>query len=383
MNTQILTNAQIVLANEVIFGSIHIVDGVIQNIDSGNVSVPGAQDIDGDLLIPGMVELHTDNLERHLMPRPKTRWAELPSFLAHDVELIGAGITTVFDSIGVGEVDPKSLRGMGFDEVLKAFEYARSNDLLKSDHYLHVRCELPAPNTVTLFETFKNHDRLRLISLMDHTPGQRQFEDVSQARNYYTGKKGWSHEYFDERVAAAPLMQEKYAKPNREFFVDYCRTNGIALASHDDTTLAHVDQAVAEGASICEFPTSMIAAKQAHMKMAVIMGAPNLVRGGSHSGNVAAKDLALAGYLDILSSDYIPNSLLTAAFKLTQVANFTLPQAIATVTLHPAKAAKLSDRGEIAPQKLADVVRLKLLKNHQGIEFPHVRGVWRRGTKIF
>jgi alpha-D-ribose 1-methylphosphonate 5-triphosphate diphosphatase len=382
MNTFTITNAKIVLEQEMIHGSIHVQDGLIKSVDSGLTHIAGAIDFEGDLLIPGLVELHTDNLERHLMPRPKTRWPELPSLIAHDVELVGAGITTVFDSIGVGEVDPKSLRGMGFEEVMRVFKYAGENQLLKADHYLHIRCELPAPNTVELFQAFKNHPRLGLISLMDHTPGQRQFEDVSQARNYYTGKKGWTHAYFDERVAAAPEYQAKYATPNRKYFVEYCRQQNIALASHDDTTIAHVQQAIDEGAVICEFPTRMQAAQHAHQSMAVIMGAPNLVRGGSHSGNVAAKDLANAGYLDILSSDYIPNSLLTAAFKLPQVSNYTLAQAIATVTVNPAKAVHLTDRGQIQNGQIADLVRVQLLKNMQAEEFPHVRGVWRQGRKV-
>jgi alpha-D-ribose 1-methylphosphonate 5-triphosphate diphosphatase len=379
----IITNAKIVLAHEVINGTVHIQDGLIKEIAQGNSMLPEAINLDGDILIPGLVELHTDNFERHLMPRPKTRWAELPALIAHDVELIGAGITTVFDSIGIGEADSKSVRGMGFDAVMHALHFSIENQLLKSDHFIHIRCELPAPNTVELFQAFANDDRLRLISLMDHTPGQRQFEDISQARNYYTGKKGWTHSFFDERVAAGPDLQERYAKPNRQYFVDFCKSHQIAMASHDDTTLEHVQQAIDEGASICEFPTRLNAAQAAHQNhLAVIMGAPNLVRGGSHSGNVAAKDLALAGHLDILSSDYIPNSLLSAAFKLTEVANFSLPAAIATVTLQPAKAVGLKDRGQIAPNQIADLVRIRMLRNSQRQEFPFVSSVWRAGIKV-
>ncbi len=150
------------------------------------------------------------------------------------------------------------------------------------------------------------------------------------------------------------------------------------LASHDDTTLEHVAESVADGARIAEFPTTCEAAAASHAAaIAVMMGAPNLVRGGSHSGNVAAEDLARDGTLDILSSDYIPASLILAAFELARrVPGIELPQAIATVTLNPARAVGLDDRGAIAAGKRADLVRVHM----SGI--PVVRTVWRGGHRV-
>ncbi|HEY2254287.1 MAG TPA: alpha-D-ribose 1-methylphosphonate 5-triphosphate diphosphatase [Variovorax sp.] len=379
----VFSNARIVRPDEVVRGSLAVERGRIHAIDLGASSVAGAIDLEGDYLIPGLVEVHTDNFERHLMPRPKVNWAELPALLAHDAEVAAAGITTVFDALGVGDADLESLRGSAWLRVLATLDTCRTQDLLRADHHLHVRCELPAPNTVELFEPFHGHPRLALLSLMDHTPGQRQWENIEQARTYYTGKKGWSREKFERQVEHSALLQAKYAEPHRRYFVDYCRTHGIALASHDDTTVAHVKQAHAEGASMSEFPTTMMAARAAREHgLLTVMGGPNVVRGGSHSGNVAATELARHGLLDILSSDYVPSSLLGAVMTLVDAGVFDLPQAVATVTRAPAQATGLSDRGALEPGLRADLVQVRLADLPEGGRHAVVRAVWREGRRV-
>lgn len=378
-----LANARLVLPDEERIGSVQVIDGRISAIDSGTQVPAGAHDLSGDLLLPGLVEIHTDNFERHLMPRPKVQWAELPALVAHDAEVAAAGITTVFDALGVGEADTDSLRGTAWDSVLATLENCRHNDLLRADHLLHIRCELPAPNTVDLFAPFVDHPLVRLISLMDHTPGQRQWEDISHARIYYTGKKGWTEEKFQRKVAEAAEMQQRYAQPHRQHFVDYARARGIALASHDDTTLAHVEQAHAEGASLSEFPTTELAARAARERgMATVMGGPNVVRGGSHSGNVAASHLARLGLLDILSSDYVPGSLLTATLRLVDEGHMALPQAMATVSLNPARAVGLHDRGALAAGLRGDLVQVRPVTMADGHRHAVVRAVWREGRRV-
>jgi alpha-D-ribose 1-methylphosphonate 5-triphosphate diphosphatase len=378
-----LANARLVLADEVISGSLHLSDGRIAALSSGTAVPRGAEDLQGDLLLPGLVEIHTDNFERHLMPRPKVQWAELPALLAHDAEIAAAGITTVFDALGVGEADTDSLRGTSWDEVVTTLGNCTRLGLLRAEHHLHIRCELPAPNTIALFEPFVDHPLVRLISLMDHTPGQRQWENIEHARVYYTCKKGWSEDKFQNKVAEAAEMQERYARPHRQHFVDYARARGIALASHDDTTLAHVEQAKAEGVSVCEFPTTELAARAATERgMATVMGGPNVVRGGSHSGNVAASHLARLGLLDMLSSDYVPGSLLTAALRLVDDGHMSLPQAVATVTRNPARAVGLHDRGELAVGQRADLVQVRVVEVADGHHHAVVRAVWRQGRRV-
>jgi alpha-D-ribose 1-methylphosphonate 5-triphosphate diphosphatase len=383
MNASVIfKNAKMVLPGEVVHGSLHAENGRISAV-AGDTSVMAAIDLGGDYLLPGLVEMHTDNFERHLMPRPKVHWAELPALLAHDAEIAAAGITTVFDALGVGDADPESLRGNAWNDVLATIDNCTQQDLLRADHHLHVRCELPAPNTIDLFEPFHGHPRLSLISLMDHTPGQRQWENIEQARIYYTGKKGWSQQKFEQQVVLASQLQAEYSEPHRQYFVDYSRTHGIALASHDDTTAAHVQQAHAEGASMSEFPTTVAAAREAHKHgLRNVMGGPNVVRGGSHSGNVAAVDLARLGLLDILSSDYVPGSLLSAVMCLVEQGVMTWPEAVATVTSTPARATGLSDRGAIEAGLRADLIQVHIAELPNGHRHAVVRAVWREGRRV-
>jgi len=377
-NELLLNNARLVLGNEVISGHVLLRDGLVAGIGHGPSQVPGAVDLRGDLLLPGLVEVHTDNLERHVMPRPKVYFPMQSAVQSHDAEIAAAGITTVLDAIGVGDPYGDGFRSRDQSALLDVLDRLEAAGALRADHLIHVRCELPAPNAQALFEPFARHARLRLISLMDHTPGQRQWTDIEHARIYYTGKKGWSDTRFEEEVRIAPERQAKYAVPNRAWFTAFAKDHGVALATHDDTTLAHVDEAHALGASMSEFPTTMDAARHARsLGLSTVAGAPNVVRGGSHSGNVAALDLAKAGVLDALSSDYVPSSLLQAAWKLQQDAGFSLPEAVKVVSRAPALACGLQDRGEIAIGLKADVVRVVEVGG-----LPTVREVYRAGRRI-
>jgi alpha-D-ribose 1-methylphosphonate 5-triphosphate diphosphatase len=221
---------------------------------------------------------------------------------------------------------------------------------------------------------------VRLMSLMDHTPGQRQFRDEAKLRDYYRGKSGGMTDaqldvLFERRFA----YQQTYAAANMRDIVALAQQYRIPLASHDDTTEENVADAVRDGVAVAEFPTTIEAARGLHRAgIGILMGAPNVVRGGSHSGNIAAVDLAREGLLDILSSDYIPSSLLMAAMLLPQHAPaIDLAAAIRTVTKTPAEAVGLADRGEIAVGKRADLIRVHVAGN-----IPVVRSVWREGRRV-
>ncbi len=379
----VFTNAQLVLQDEVVKGSLTSQHGLIQHIDQGLSSVSQAIDLQGDYLIPGLVEVHTDNFERHMMPRPKVRWDDSPALLAHDAEIAAAGITTVLDALGVGDADPDSVRGNDWDKVLNCISDFVERGVLRADHFLHVRCELPAPNTLELFRPFVGHDLVKMMSVMDHTPGQRQWENIEHAWIYFSGKKGWTKQKFEERVAMAQDAQARYAKPHRAYLTQYCQDNQIALASHDDTTVAHVEEAFAEGATVCEFPTTVAAAQAARARnMLTIMGGPNVVRGGSHSGNVSAIELAKLGLVDILSSDYVPGSLMSATVRLTETTDLSLPQAVALVSRNPAKSIGLHDRGSLEVGLRSDLVQVRMINLPDGRHQPIVRAVWRGGVRV-
>ncbi|KRA43139.1 alpha-D-ribose 1-methylphosphonate 5-triphosphate diphosphatase [Devosia sp. Root635] len=370
-------NARIVLAGQVIEGSLATRDGNIAAIDSGLTQA--GEDLDGDYLIPGLVELHTDHLESHYRPRPGVFWDAMAALHAHDVQIIGSGITTVFDAVRVGSDPDLPNMGEHVEKLTGAIAAGREDGWLRAEHFVHLRCELPAHDVIAQFEAHATHNHTRLASVMDHTPGQRQFRSLDDYKRFYKDKIGRSQAELDDYLAARQAEHDRHSAPNRAHIVARARELGLPLASHDDTTLLHVEEGVADGVAISEFPTTLEAASAAHdAGLAILMGAPNVVRGKSHSGNISATDLVRAGLLDILSSDYVPFALLQAAFVLPQrVDGLALPQALATVTRNPARAAGLDDRGEIALGKRADLVRVRVMGG-----LPIVRGVWRQGVRV-
>lgn len=379
MRESIITNAKIVLADEVIDGALKIVDGKIEDISTTRCSSGSALDFEGDMLIPGLVELHTDNLERHVMPRPKSNWPVKAAVLNHDREISAAGITTVFDAISVGHLNAGARDESFLDLMAQSIETLNEKGSLKADHFIHWRCEVSGDDLIRQIEPLSKNSRTGLFSVMDHTPGQRQFVSLDAYRTYYQGKYGLSDtemaSYMEGRIAA----QERNSEPNRREIVKLAHTKNIPLASHDDATVDHVDEAIDDGITVAEFPTTLDAAEASHNNgLAVLMGAPNVVRGKSHSGNISARDLGKAGLLDVLSSDYVPFSLLFGATLLeTHCENISLPEAISKITLNPAKHVGLTDRGEIAEGKRADLVRYRMNE-----DVPSIVEVWREGNRV-
>ncbi len=373
-----LAKAQLVLPDQVITGAITIEQGLITSVTEGDHLPPAAIDCAGDLVLPGLVELHTDNVERHIEPRPEVDWPHLPALIAHDAELASTGITTVFDAMRVGSIHSGKGRYIDYarklaDELLAA----RAKGYFKISHFLHLRAEICSETLLEELAAFTPDDRVGIVSLMDHTPGQRQFRDLSALKTYVSKKRGMSDAEFDEHVESLLGLQKKFGAKHEVGAVKEARRLGAVLASHDDTTAAHVKTSGQNGVGFAEFPTTVEAATACRAEgIAVMMGAPNLIRGGSHSGNVAAEDLAKADLLDIVSSDYVPSALLLSAFHLADLWN-DLPRAIATVTSNPAKAAGLRDRGALRTGQRGDVLRVRKTETT-----PLLRGVWSLGHKI-
>jgi alpha-D-ribose 1-methylphosphonate 5-triphosphate diphosphatase len=376
----ILANARVVLADRVIErGWVALADGRVAEVGEGR-GPAGSIDTEGDLVMPGLVELHTDHIEAHYVPRPKVYWDPVAAVVSYDGQLATCGITTVMDSLRVWRDEAEGDIMLMANILADAIAKARCANLLRADHFLHLRCEVPMPTVVEDAKTLVNRDDIRLMSLMDHTPGQRQFRDEDKLRTYYRGKKGGlTDAQLDEMFATRFEYQRKYADKNMGAIIKLAREHNVPLASHDDTTAENVADAVREGVAVAEFPTTMEAARGLHEAgIDILMGAPNVVRGGSHSGNIAAIDLAREGLLDILSSDYIPSSLLMAALQLPErVPGIDLAHAVRTVTGTPAAAVGLDDRGEILAGKRADVIRV-----HIGAGVPVVRSVWRAGQRV-
>lgn len=339
----IINNVKLVLENEVVSGSLEVQNGEIRAFAESQSRLPEAMDGEGGWLLPGLIELHTDNLDKFFTPRPKVDWPAHSAMSSHDALMVASGITTVLDAVAIGDVRDGGDRLENLEKMINAIEETQKRGVNRAEHRLHLRCE--------------------------------------KYREYYQGKYSLTdaqmQQYEEEQLALAA----RWSQPNRESIAALCRARKIALASHDDATHAHVAESHQLGSVIAEFPTTFEAAEASRKHgMNVLMGAPNIVRGGSHSGNVAASELAQLGLLDILSSDYYPASLLDAAFRVAddQSNRFTLPQAVKLVTKNPAQALNLQDRGVIGEGKRADLVLAHRKGNHI-----HIDHVWRQGKRVF
>jgi len=378
-NEVVLTNAKLVTPNAVIEGSICLKDGVIHSIDESRSQLSTAFDMEGDYLLPGLVELHTDNLERHFNPRPGVTWPALPAVLAHDALISTAGITTVLNAVSTGALVENSDRIRQFEHMVDAVRYAGQVGATRAEHLLHIRCEITYEPTLENLRVMIHDPLLRLVSVMDHSPGQRQFVDLNQYWKYWQGKYKLTDAEVEAMIERQTDASQNLGPVYRREIAALCQEHDLALASHDDATEEHIDEAVADNVTIAEFPTTIEAAEYSRKNgLHVLMGAPNVVRGFSHSGNISARKLAELGLLDTLSSDYAPVSLLHAAFVLEQhYDSISLPQAVAMITKNPADAAGLHDRGELTIGKRADLVQVKMVD-----QIPVVGQVWREAMRV-
>lgn len=373
----LIANAHLVLPDGTVTGWLAVEGGRIAEIGEG--AAPGRPDIDfgGDHLLPGLVEIHTDNLDRHFTPRPSVIWpSPLGALAGHDAQMLAAGVTTVLDCFCAGEYEEAQKHRFVLDQGMAAIAQGRAAGVLKADHLVHLRCEVSDPAVIDMFEKHADNPLIRLVSLMDHTPGQRQFLDESGYKPFHMPKQ-WTEADQAAFVAEAKARGARLSRPQRAQIVKRATARGLPLASHDDGSAEDVAESLSDGVRLAEFPTTRIAAelsKQAGLM--VIMGAPNVVRGGSLFGNVSAGALAREGLADILSSDYQPASLIDAAFKLGK--DMGLPRALALVTANPAKALGLADRGRIAAGLKADLLRVRLVDDH-----PVVMTAWRDGRRIY
>ncbi len=360
-------------------GEVVIRDGLIHAVEGRSDPSANALDWSGDWLIPGLVDIHTDNLEKHYQPRPGALWDSYGAALAHDAQCAAAGITTVFDSLSLHGRKDGLDRQTSLGPMIAGIDAAQADGVLRADHLLHLRCEVTNPELLSLLEAHIANPRLKLLSVMDHTPGQRQTSDVERLKSRQLAT-GLSAEDVDEFLAVRHEGRDPdVAQMNRRRVVDIAREYDVPLCAHDDATLEHVEEARDDGCVIAEFPVTLAAAKAARsFGMAICMGGPNFVRGSSHSGNLSARECAEHDVLDILASDYVPLSMLRSAFMLIDDFSWTPQKALATVCAGPARCLGLEDRGEIAVGQRADLVRV----SRRTTGWPVPCEVWRQGRRV-
>jgi alpha-D-ribose 1-methylphosphonate 5-triphosphate diphosphatase len=371
----ILTNAILVLPDSTQHGTIVLHDGQITDIQPGVATTPAAIDLERDYLVAGMVDLHTDNLERQVQPRSLARWPSRSAMVAHDAQCAAAGVTTVFDALCLGDLGFDKERIRTFREGVVDLDALTEAKLLKAQHFLHLRCEIPATDMLELFDSVADNPRVRMVSLMDHSPGVGQYADLDFYRALRR-RGGLDDAFIERRIVEMQEQRARLRAPNRRALLERVAGREVALASHDDRTEDEVAENAADGIRISEFPVTMAAARAAKAAaMDVIAGAPNIVRGGSHSGNVSAEALLVEHAVDAFASDYVPNSLIEAAFRCaTRVG---LAAAVALVSERPARLCGLTDRGRLEAGQRADLVRVRVHGN-----LPVVRQVWSAGERV-
>ncbi|MGR3456040.1 alpha-D-ribose 1-methylphosphonate 5-triphosphate diphosphatase [Pseudooceanicola sp.] len=376
-----LSDFRVVLPETVLErGAVRIEEGRIAEIREGTVANP---EIDGAglLLMPGFIDMHGDMIEREVEPRPNVKMPMELGLRDLDRRLAVAGVTTGYAAVSF---NPKSVHGhlrshSHSSEMLRALKQMRGT--LKVDHRVHARFEINYPNALEVVEELIAEGTVDLLSLTDHTPGQGQYRDIEALTRKIVETEGLSP------AEAAMRVQDRITE-KREAGGDtgatlgaissICAAHGIALASHDDDTPDKVALMKTLGAVISEFPVTLVAAQAARDRgLLTAMGAPNALRGESYSGNLSARDAHAAGLLDILAADYHPSALLPAVLILAAADPAGLAGAARLATANPARALGLTDRGEIAVGRRADLV----VADDRGVG--HVRATFRSGAPVF
>ncbi len=327
----------------------------------------------GLLVLPGIIDLHADAVERAIEPRPGVR-VPLPVALAeHDRWLLASGVTTCFISLTDG-FEP----GLRSRELIRSLTSAlRDDDLrLAARTPLHLRREVCAPGDADELVAWLAAGRIGLLSINDHLPSS---EDPGQhARSVASLRRRLNGQGCDvEALLAAARERRASGIAVRDRLCAAARSHGVPLASHDDATPEQAATSIARGASICEFPCDLPTAQRARqLGASVLMGAPNVVRGGSHVGWMSASEAVAAGACDALCSDYHHACLFQAPFALSARGSCDLATAWNLVSRGPAQAARLDDRGRIASGALADLVLV------EPGPYPRVRSVWIAGREV-
>lgn len=372
-----LTRARIVLADAVIEdGSLLLEDGRIVAINPVAVHTAARLDLQGRLLMPGLIDLHCDALEKEVEPRPNVHFPLDFACAQADKRNAAAGISTVYHALSFAHEELGVRNNHFAASIAHAVHDWQPHGLV--DNRVHCRYEITDETGLPVLKQLLADGAMHMVSMMDHTPGQGQFKDMAAYHNYLTRtykKTADEVEVIIERKQAAATG----AFARMEELAYAAHTAGISVASHDDDCVERVETMVGIGADISEFPINLQAAQAARAAgMATIFGAPNILRGKSQSGSMKAIEAIHAGVADCLCADYAPASLLVAVFRIVELTGLDLPAAVRLVTCNPARAARLNDRGEIKVGMNADLIAID-----QPGGLPQVETMWRNGVAVY
>ncbi|WP_144634212.1 alpha-D-ribose 1-methylphosphonate 5-triphosphate diphosphatase [Bordetella genomosp. 13] len=377
MTATYLTRARIVMPDRVLERSALLIeDGRIAAIEPG-AAPRGAQvvDLDGQTLMPGLIDLHCDAIEKEAEPRARVQFPMDFAVAQVDRRNAAAGITTPYHALSFANNEWGVRNNQTAAQLARTIRGFRGQGLV--DNRVHCRYEITDPQAMDVLESLLDEGVVDLLSVMDHSPGQGQFKTMEAYLQYMMGNHGMDRGQA-EAAAEAKLRAATGAGARVERLVAHAQRAGVPTASHDDDSVHRIATMRNLGVTISEFPITLDTAKAAvSCGLATIMGAPNILRGGSQSGSMRAIDAIRAGVASCLCSDYQPSTLIGAVYLAVSQADLTLPQAVALVTANPAAACGLPDRGRIAQGLRADLVAVT-----QVAGMPMVSHTWSQGRLV-
>jgi len=369
-----LTHARIILPDAVLDdASLIIGNGIITAINPECCENAVEIDMAGKTIMPGMIDLHCDALEKEVEPRPGIHFPMNFAVAQADKRNAAAGVTTVFHAMAFANNELGIRSNDMAAQLVQAVHDWQPHALV--DNRVHCRYEITDESGMPVLQDLLERKQMDLLSLMDHTPGQGQFKSIAAYRDYlrrtYRRSESEMDDIINQKEAAA-----KGAFARVKNLIQLANINGIIVASHDDDCTERVDTMEALEVQISEFPITLETARYARKKgMRTVMGAPNILRGKSQSDSMRAIDGIHADVVDCLCADYAPAALIVAVFHIPDVSDLSLPDAVRFVTANPAQAAGLNDRGEIMIGKRADLIAVDFPGG-----LPQVSSVWVDGV---
>lgn len=373
----LITHARLVLQDTLVEdASLLIDDGHIAAINPINARPGKIVDLAHRYLLPGLIDLHADALEKEIEPRPNVYFPLEYAIAQTDKRNAAAGITTVYHSLSFANAELGLRNNAMAADIVRNIHAFNGKGLV--DNRVHTRYEITDPGALPVLIELLDEGSVNLLSVMDHTPGQGQFKDIRAYQDYLQRSYQKTHAE-TKALIDDKLAQAKIARHRVKQLIDHAHRRNVPVASHDDDCPEKILEIRELGVHISEFPINLETARYAcEQGMSTIMGAPNIVRGKSQSGSMKAQDAIEHRVATCLCSDYAPASLLTAIFVLEQRGVLTLPEAVKLASTNPACALGLNDRGEIAVNKRADLVCMDRIGC-----FPQVRQTWVKGRPVY
>lgn len=377
MPSSYLTHARVIMPDRVLENSAVLIDdGRIVAIEPDGARGDRVVDLQGQTLMPGLIDLHCDAIEKEAEPRSRVLFPFDFAVAQVDRRNAAAGITTPFHALSFANNEWGVRNNQTAAQVVRAVHAFRPHSLV--DNRVHCRYEVTDPTSVDVLRALMDEGAVDLLSVMDHSPGQGQFKTLESYLQYMMGNHAMSREQAEE-AAHAKTRAKDGAVTRVQALLAHAHALGIATASHDDDSVQRIATMRNLGVSMSEFPITLDTARAAvSCGLPTILGAPNVLRGQSQSGSMRAIDAIRAGVASCLCSDYQPSTLIAAAFAVAAQTDLSWPQAIALVTANPADACGLADRGRIAVGQRADLVAVA-----QVGALPLISHTWSAGRLVF